>query len=273
MSKATKPNPVMEGAVNRAVDFSLKKEDLMLLILEGRKEVMEEQIGKLQTISTNLKDDFGKAKEKLLPKIKKVLYKTLSTEAKKIAKSFGKNEEDETDLEKVFNLNLNVEEVDIIKYIKYETEAIGEGRGSSYIKVQRNRTLVASLFNRVKMTMQFSLHGKTFANKADVFSEETIRACAEYPKTILVLDQDLSLDFQKELPEYKEAEAIAKELGENETLLSDLISEYDLFNRNQPRAKAKMIKQVLQRDDAGQALLGNIFDAAKGVKLLATNNG
>jgi len=51
--------------------------------------------------------------------------------------------------------------------------------------------------------------------------------------------------------------------------LSDILAEYDLFNRNQPRAKAKMIKEVLSRDEAGQALLGDIIQAASGVKLLA----
>ncbi len=262
-----KPNPKMEGGVNRAIDFSLKKEDLMLLILEGKKEVMEEQIGRLQNISSNLRKELSDAVAKIQPKVKKVLLRTLSADAKKIAKGFGRNDEDEVELEKVFDLSLSTEEVDI-PYIKYETEAIGEGRGSSFIKVQKNRNLQIFLFNRVKMTMQFSLQGKTFATKASIFSEELIRPCAEYPKTITVLDQDLSIDAQKELPEFKAAKAIAEKLAENETLYSDLVSEYDLFNRNQPRAKAKMIKQVLQRDEAGQALLGNIFDAAKGVKLL-----
>lgn len=263
-----KPNPKMEGNVSRAIDFNLKKEDLMLLILEGRKEVMEEQIGKLQNDSAVLRTQLSEAAGKIQPKLKKLIFKNLSAEAKKIAQGFGKKSDDETaDLEKVFTLSFDTDTVRI-PYIKHETEPIGEGRGSSYIKVQRDRAVEITLFDRVVMKMEFSLEGKTFSNKANIFSADMIRPCAEYPKTIVVLDQDLNVDVQKEFPEYKIAEAIAKKLGENETLLSDLISEYDLFNRNQPRAKAKMIKQVLTRDEAGQALLGNIFDAAKGVKLL-----
>jgi len=84
-----------------------------------------------------------------------------------------------------------------------------------------------------------------------------------------LVDESLSTDFQKELPEYKKALAIVTDLNNNESLLSDILAEYDLFNRNQPRAKAKMIKEVLSRDEAGQALLGDIIQAASGVKLLA----
>ena len=62
---------------------------------------------------------------------------------------------------------------------------------------------------------------------------------------------------------------LIQKYGANETLLSDILAEYDLFNRNQPRAKAKMIKEVLSRDESGQALLENIMTAASGVKLLA----
>lgn len=57
----SKNNPSMEGGVNRAIDFSLKKEDLMLLILEGRKENMEEQIAQIQGVSTQLYKDLEEA--------------------------------------------------------------------------------------------------------------------------------------------------------------------------------------------------------------------
>ena len=71
MSKKEKVNaPKMEGNVSRAVDFNLKKEDLMLLILEGRKENMEEQIAKMQQTSGVLLTEIGNGQDELKKKVK-----------------------------------------------------------------------------------------------------------------------------------------------------------------------------------------------------------
>jgi hypothetical protein len=95
------------------------------------------------------------------------------------------------------------------------------------------------------------------------------RACGEHGQNYIILDEQLSAEYQKELPLYKAVMAISDKLKANESLLSDILAEYDLFNRNQPRSKAKMIKEVLGRDESGQALLQNIIDAAGSQKLLA----
>ncbi len=99
--------------------------------------------------------------------------------------------------------------------------------------------------------------------------KDYVKSCTEYSHDFVILDEKLDMEYQKGLPEGVELIKLATELSQNEALLSDILAEYDLFNRNQPRAKAKMIKEVLGRDDAGQALLENIVSAASGVKLLA----
>lgn len=267
--KADKPNPAMDGSVSRAVDFNLKKEDLMLLILEGRKENMEAEISKITTISTNLKNDLTIAEGKFKDKIKEMCYKLLNAEAKNLAKGFGKKleEGEEMDLKKIFDLTLSSAQ-EYNQYTKYRSAPIGDGKGSTYIKTQETESIANTIFTKVRFTLQISLHGRTYANKNDMFAKEP-KACGEHGQNYIILDEMLSTEYQKGLPLYKEVIAISDKLKTNESLLSDILAEYDLFNRNQPRSKAKMIKEVLSRDESGQALLQNIIDAAGSQKLLA----
>jgi len=268
-------NPGMEGKVERGVDFNLKKEDLMLLILEGKKETMEEEIGKLQTTSTSLQKQLTEAEKKLHAKIKKHAGKTLNTEADKLAKAFFAKDK-EADLEEKgaspFKISIRTSNSEGAGYTHFAANPIGNGKGSAYIKTQDERRIGLTIPSRMSITMNFSIHGKIFAKKDKLFGKETPGPCQEYSKEITLVDERLDLDFVKETSEYKVLHGVAKDLAANEQLLSDILAEYDLFNRNQPRAKAKMIKQVLSRDEAGQALLGNIFEAAKGVKLLAVES-
>jgi hypothetical protein len=268
MSKE-KSNPKMDGTVSRAVDFNLKKEDLMLLILEGRKENMEAEIAKITTVSTELKNDLAKAEDKYRDEIKKMCYKLLNAEAKNLAKGFGKKleEGEETDLKKIFDLTLR-SSTESNEYTEYRSSPIGDGKGATYIKTQKTGIIQNTIYTGLKFTLQISLHGRTYANKNDMFAREP-RACGEHGQTYIILDEQLSADFQRELPVYKAMMEISNKLKANESLLSDILAEYDLFNRNQPRSKAKMIKEVLGRDESGQALLQNIIDAAGSQKLLA----
>lgn len=266
-----KNNPAMEGGVNRAVDFSLKKEDLMLLILEGRKENMEEEIGKMQTVSTNLRSELSEAEVKFREKMTKLVLKSLNAEAKQLARGFSKKDggEDDHDLEKIFNIKLNAVTEEAV-YTAFVSQPIGDGKGSTYIKQQVNKNVRFQSYNAVSVSIDMSLHGKTFANKADIYyRKDYVRACSEYSKEFTIVSENLDRDFLKTIKEYQNMQEIADKLAANESLLSDILAEYDLFNRNQPRAKAKMIKEVLGRDDEGSALLESIITAASGRKLLA----
>ena len=274
MSKAKIVNPAMDGKVERGVDFNLKKDDLMLLILEGRKEQMEEHIARLQNKSTELRKDLVTAEAKFKAKVKKRVSKTLNAEALKMATAFAakgadleETGDDEEDSGKVFNVSLSVGTDNSTEFTRFSCKPIGEGKGSTYIKQQSQSSVNFGIYPKVSITMEFSIHGKTFAKKDDIFRGE-VRPSHEYSKTVVLVDEYLNLDVQKEMPEYKAVKGIAEEVAANEQLLSDILAEYDLFSRNQPRAKANMIKQVLSRDESGMALLGNIFEAAKGVKLL-----
>ena len=270
MAKA-KENPEMEGNVSRKIDFNLKKEDLMLLILEGRKEVMETEIGNIQNTSTKLKSEMVEAQKKFNEKIKTLCFKSLSKDAKNLAKTFGKKEfkeQEEIDVEKVFRIDLR-ESTDITSYTKFLSSPIGDGKGGTYIKTQSTGEIRVNDFISVEIYFELSLYGKTYANKSDLFSKSEVRSCNENSRDYILVDELLSKEFQHELKEFKELKAIAENLGKNESLLSDILAEYDLFNRNQPRSKAKLIKEVLGRDVNGQALLENIVAAAQGTKLLA----
>jgi hypothetical protein len=274
MSKA-KVNPAMEGNVSRAVDFNLKKEDLMLLILEGRKENMEVEIGNIQAKSTQLEDDINKAKEAFRKKMYSLCSKTMNAEAKRIAKMFSDKELgdiEEDDDEEVqldgFKLSLGTYGENF-EYVHHVSKPIGDGKGSTYIKQTTRKSYNYVMYSSMTLKLTISLQGKTFVNKNPIFKSEEIRAAGGYGQDFEIANERLDDKFQKELPEYKKMISLIEAYGANETLLSDILAEYDLFNRNQPRAKAKMIKEVLSRDESGQALLENIMTAASGVKLLA----
>jgi hypothetical protein len=271
MSKTKVSNPAMEGSVSRAVDFNLKKEDLMLLILEGRKEVMEDEIGKLQTTSTNLNKELVEAQEKFKKRVEKSFLKTLNAESKRILSSISKESTDSPDdvTPEGFKLSLQ-STTDDFSYTRFEARPIGDGKGSTYIKEQRQTGITRRLYTGGKISVMFSLNGKVFANKSDLFArKDGVRSCNEYGKEFVIIDESFDREYQKTFPEWKKLSDVAENLAKIDNLLSDILAEYDLFNRNQPRAKAKMIKEVLSRDEAGQALLGNIMAAANGVKLLA----
>ena len=274
MSKLKVSNPAMEGSVSRAVDFNLKKEDLMLLILEGRKEVMEDEIGKLQTASTNLNKELVEAQEKFKKRVEKSFLKTLNAESKKILSSISKESTDDTNDDDAvtpegFKLSLH-STTDDFEYTRFEARPIGDGKGSTYIKEQRQTGITRRIYTGGKISVMFSLNGKVFANKSDLFArKDGVRSCNEYGKEFVIIDESFDREYQKTFPEWKKLSDVAENLAKIDNLLSDILAEYDLFNRNQPRAKAKMIKEVLSRDEAGQALLGNIMAAANGVKLLA----
>lgn len=276
---AEKKNPSMEGGVNRAIDFSLKKEDLMLLILEGRKENMEEQIAQIQGVSTQLNKDLDEAQKAYKKKVLVLCSKTLNADAKKLARMFSDKEEviiqdanedeaDELVLEDGFKINLGTY-TQQINYDYFVSRAIGDGKGSTYIKQTGQRAIGYTQFTSMKLTVSLTLQGKTFLKEDDLFLGKTVKACVEYSRDFEIANQQLDRVHLETLPEYKKVVEIAGKLGDNESLLSDVLAEYDLFNRNQPRAKAKMIKEVLGRDESGQALLDNIMTAASGVKLLA----
>lgn len=271
-----KKTPKMEGGVSRAVDFNLKKEDLMLLILEGRKEVMEEEISAIQTKSVELQKDLEKAQEVLRKDIHSRVFKTLNAEAKKLIESFSikdlKKKEDEDDDEltenslKIILVTENVR----IPYTRFVSEGIGANKTGTHIKNQRTDYVDFQTYRSAKISVALSLHGRTFVNKNDIFSnKEFTRACSEYSRDFIIAEESLDKEFITKTATYQKVEVIAKKLAENNSLYSDIIAEYDLFNRNQPRAKARMIKEVLGRDESGQALLENIVAAASGVKLLA----
>jgi BMFP domain-containing protein YqiC len=273
MAKKEKVNaPKMEGNVSRAVDFNLKKEDLMLLILEGRKENMEEQIAKMQQVSSDLRKRMNEAQEDLEKKVRALCYKVLNADAKKLSRGFATKDVvagEEEDITKIFKLSLNSYS-DNHNYTKYISSPIGDGKGSTYIKLNGTGVTHVQLYNRMVVSIDLSLYGRTFAdNKHDILYKKEVRACGEQSRSFNLVDEALNSEFQKELSEYKTLVKIVEKFNENESLLSDILAEYDLFNRNQPRAKAKMIKEVLSRDEAGQALLGDIIQAAQGVKLLA----
>jgi len=272
MAKKEKVNaPAMEGNVSRAVDFNLKKEDLMLLILEGRKENMEVEIAQMQKVSGELLTEIGNGQDELKKKVKALCYKVLNVDAKKLARGFANKEKDEEeeDITKVFKLSL-IDSSDQHTYTKFVSSPIGDGKGSTYIKINKTGMTNIYVYSRMSISIDLSLYGKTFADaKHDVLYRKEVRACGEQSRSFTLVDESLSTDFQKELPEYKKLLKSVEAYNNNESLLSDILAEYDLFNRNQPRAKAKMIKEVLSRDEAGQALLGDIIQAASGVKLLA----
>ena len=274
-----KNNPSMEGGVNRAIDFSLKKEDLMLLILEGRKENMEEQIAQIQGVSTQLQKDLYEAEKAYKKKVLALCGKTLNSDTKKLARMFSDKEEvvvqesnedeaDELVLEDGFKINLGTYSQNI-NYDYFVSRAIGDGKGSTYIKQTAQRSVNYTQFTSMKLTVSLTLQGKTFLKEDDLFLGKTVKACVEYSRDFEIANQQLDRAYLETLPEYKKVVEVAGKLGDNESLLSDILAEYDLFNRNQPRAKAKMIKEVLGRDESGQALLDNIMTAASGVKLLA----
>lgn len=274
-----KTNPEMEGGVSRAIDFNLKKEDLMLLILEGRKEQMEEQIAAIQQTSIELMEKYRKQNNKLHETILQICKKTINAEAKKLDKMFGENgdiiddyepEEDDVKLGKSMTVNLDKRHVEHEYTVFVSAPISSDGaRGSTYIKSTKNKTFSLSFPNSFRVSINITPGGKVFANDNPVFYSDKVRACREYGHSFTLVEESISQDFVKQTPEYKEMFETVKAYCHNENLLSDILAEYDLFNRNQTRAKAKMIKEVLGRDEAGQALLGNIMTAASGVKLIA----
>lgn len=272
-----KNNPSMDGSVSRAVDFNLKKEDLMLLILEGRKENMEVEIAKIQQKSTELLDSINKAKEVFRKKMYSICSKTMNAEAKRIAKMFSDKELEDVDIEEDDDEELSLDGFKLsltsfnenFEYVNHVSKPIGDSKGSTYIKQTMRSHFGYPIFSSMNLKLTISLHGKTFVNKNPVFKSEAIRAAGGYVQDFEIASERLDETYQRELPEYKKMYSLIEGYTSNETLLSDILAEYDLFNRNQPRAKAKMIKEVLSRDESGQALLENIMTAASGVKLLA----
>lgn len=282
MAKTKTANPEMEGGVSRAVDFNLKKEDLMLLILEGRKEQMEEQIASIQQTSISLMDVYRKQNDKLYKKILEACKKTINAEAKKLDKTFGQNGMADLDLDedydtengenkfgKSMRVDLSRSHSDHEYSIFMSAPIGGEGsKGSTYIKSTRTKSFSIALPSRFAVTIEITPGGKVFANNDPIFFHETVKPCREYGHKFTLVDESLNMETIRKTDEYKEMMETVKSYCHNENLLSDILAEYDLFNRNQTRAKAKMIKEVLGRDEAGQALLGNIMTAASGVKLI-----
>jgi hypothetical protein len=212
------------------------------------------------------------AEKKFKDKVRKRVSKTLNAEAIKMATAFsakGADLEEKLgeDADRTFSISLARSNDETTQYTRFSCKPIGDGKGSTYIKQQVPGSVTIGVYPKVTVTMEFSIHGKTFAKKDDIFLREPAPS-NEYSKTVVLIDERLSIENQKEMAEFKAVKSTAEEFAANEQLLSDILAEYDLFSRNQPRAKANMIKQVLSRDESGQALLGNIFEAAKGVKLL-----
>lgn len=251
----------MKGDVNRGIDFNLKKEDLMLLILEGRKEIMEEKIAELQKKQASLLDDQGNAQKKFDEKLKHLALASINVEARKMVPVTQ-----EMPFEKFARVELSTYAFEI-PYILFSSGPIGDGRGGAYIKHQRNSNVTVWLAQRVIVKVELQDDKAVYARKTALY-KNTISPAGSYKTTVQIVDEYLDLEYQKTLPEYKKLVEIATEYSQVSSLLSDVISEYDLFNRNQPRAKAKMIKEVLSRDAQGKEMLDNIFQAAKGVKLL-----
>ena len=271
MAKTTvKKDQEMEGGVSRAVDFNLKKEDLMLLILEGRKENMEEQIAKITTASTNLRQEATKVEEKFKEAVIEVCYKLLNKDAAALAKGFSNKENADANinLKEAFKIVLNTHS-ETVPYTRYSSSPIGDGKGGTYIKTQKEAYVGFSNYNSVKFTLLLSLNGKNYGKTHGILGNNETRACTQHPVEVVILAETLSMDYLRSMKEYADVKKVAEALAENESLLSDILAEYDLFNRNQPRAKAKMIKEVLSSDEKGRGLLDNIIAAASGVKLLA----
>jgi hypothetical protein len=273
----SKKVPALEGGVSRAIDFNLKKEDLMLLILEGRKENMEEEISKIQTISINLRKEVQEVQEELKKRVSKLCFATIMPETRRIAKAFGNISEKEKDIRDMelnelslgesFKLELDAHDI-FVEYTRFSSQPIGDGKNGTYIKQQSRTRIGYQLYDRMNILMNISLYGKTFVKHSDIIRNKDVRTCSEYSRSFSIAQEPLNLETQRELPETKKLHSLVEKLAINESLLSDILAEYDLFNRNQPRSKAKMIKEVLARDEQGLALLDNIMTAASNVKLI-----
>jgi hypothetical protein len=270
--------------VDRSIDFSLKKEDLMLLILEGRKENLEEEIATLQQRNS---DSWIKVEEKrklFRKKVEAVGLSFVSESAKKLVSQYGlaKAGDKSVDIEdddyehdedgpKFDNDDLRVvltESSESYDYRVFAAKPIGEAKGGAFIKQEMAKTYYVKIFTRVEIQGRIAFGGNTYLKKNKFMSNLAAPKCMDSSRVVILgtasLDK-VELHKTAEFVSYMDAvEAAAK----CETLLSEITTEYDLFNRNQPRAKAKMIKEVLSRNEAGQDLLAAITTAAKGQKLL-----
>lgn len=263
-----KHTPAMEGSVSRSVDFNLKKEDLMTLILEGRKEVMEEEISKLSKLRALLTDKFDQQVNLFRDAVIKSLEKAVNKDAKNLAKQYGTGED----------ANVTVSLVQREEHINFMIESLqsvknewGEKVGTqANIRSQTLNTIKLPIFISASFNVHLSFGGHIFVQAHDLFKREPLGCSSTGNSSSFTLArQDLNIDKQREMPEYKLMKETAEKLKETIVAFAQLTADYALFTSNKERSKAAMIKEVLSRDEAGQALLDNIVAASKGVKLLS----
>lgn len=258
--------PIDENKVQRNIDFNLKKEDLMLLILEGKKEVMEEVIAGLQKKKNQLFEVTVEKQAAFEKAVRATLMKALSSGAKKLIKTYSVSEKAEDE-----SLTVKLDDYgQPVDFTAYTAAPINmEGRsGGTYIKTEFKKYTTIIMFNRVTFSITLNFSGIECLDKNKLFKNADPRPCVASTQTIRIGDETLDVEEQKKMKEYQELLSAVEDYNKCYSEMSEIMADYDLFSRNQTRAKASMIKEVLGRDDAGKALLDNISQAAKGVKLL-----
>jgi hypothetical protein len=258
MAKQTKTAPI-GGAITRAVDLNLKKEDVLLLLMEGRKEVLEQEIQKLYLKQNELNIEGVKLRDIYKEECRKIINNLIPVEYQ--------------DFAKFLNASVNVEVLSSkyykIEYDYYSTTSIGSNSNNGIMKVNNKQELnISSPFN-LRFFIPYHPTGIEFKKTAVLnFNKEmAISVSSTFLSIYLGVGEVNQKEFEK-LQSFKNLVKNYKEYAEIKSLHSNIVAEYDIFSKGGTRAKAQMIKASLAGDPEGEKILEVVNAASKGVKLL-----
>lgn len=244
----TKKSKLIEGGIERAIDLNLKKEDVLLLLMEGRKEVLEVEIQSLQGKVSTLVENINKACDALKTLVEEDVKKAIATLCEK--RGF--------DIE-----NIKIESragYQNFKYSSYIASKIGDSQG--LMKVMSETTFSYTLISSIHATYKEDV-------KTTLKSGFLLNNTVEFAFNGNILSHSVNMELLKKAKEYKALDKALDEYGKHMSLLTSIKVDYDLFCKGGPRAKAQMIKAALSGDESGKQILDVVSNAAKGVKLLS----
>lgn len=259
----------MNAQVDRNVDFNLKKDDLMTLIVEGRKENMEEEISRLTMQIQELELKFNTAKEGFEKVMISDLKNAFIDKARAIVAHLPEPEKG-----LVVNLSTTfLHETCSVAEVSALKNTFGEKIGG-LMKINKQENIPLTIYTRAEFEIIFDFSKDVYVDSSLKLFLPVIQSSSSYrdnyrTATVTVGVFDLNLEEQKKLPEFIKMKEAAQSLLQVKKEVAEFTADYALLCANKERSKAAMIKQILGQDANGQVLLENLTKASKSFKLLS----
>ena len=240
--KMSKPEVLQSTSISTEVAFKLDKEDISDMVIEERCEILEEHLSALQKQRKQVKKEHDALLKKHDDALVKLVKKELASKVKVLEKFSKLTAEYET------GGNINIVDPEYVEQVKY-VKNNGAGRR------RYEKSILLGELAGISNTVDVEIRPKNLDNRAYIYL-----SVAEINEELFLWKENRT--FNKEellgMKSVQDVIAVNKQLVELDRQILPIESELSNVETSSRRAKAKIVRQLLNNTDEGKRILGKV---------------